>query len=199
LRYYGEDSLKLVTAEQMRRIDRNTIGLGIPGIVLMENAALCVVRALHADFVDLSRLKVAIVCGTGNNGGDGFAVARHLVNAGSIVRMFLAGESSSLRGDARTNYEVILNMGISVIEVTDINVMPELKQVLGNSDVIVNALGLRHSTSTCFHGSRSHYTHCQKAVSILCYLSRSLCIYLEAVAKHPVSSVLLTCTSCCHV
>ena len=93
--------LPVVTAEQMQAIDRQAIdGFGIPGITLMENAGVGIVQELQRRFPDLSRKKIFIFCGKGNNGGDGFVVARHLFNLGSEVRILLAGKLSELNGDA---------------------------------------------------------------------------------------------------
>lgn len=140
LRYYGEESLKLVTASQMRSIDSNTIKLGIPGIVLMENAACCVVKEILADYPDLTEVSVVIICGKGNNGGDGFAVARHLINLGAFVQTILVGKSSDLKGDALTNYEVLNNMGVPVIEIQTDSELSILKEYLDRAGLLVDAL-----------------------------------------------------------
>ena len=85
--------LPVVTAKQMQAIDQKAIdSFGIPGITLMENAGVGIVRELKERFPDLSRKKVFIFCGKGNNGGDGFVIARHLFNLGSEVRILLAGD-----------------------------------------------------------------------------------------------------------
>lgn len=93
--------MRLVTAGQMRNIDANTINkFGIPGIVLMENAALAVVRQvrkiLHGERQPkIPGKKAVILIGKGNNGGDGFAVARHLSVSGMEVTVFsLPGEEN---------------------------------------------------------------------------------------------------------
>src|SRR6187399_2183209 len=91
LRADSFDRMKVLNSEQMRNIDRRaTERFGVPSIVLMENAALAVVDALAAHYPDSER--VAIVCGTGQNGGDGFAVARHLENRGVVPVVILIGD-----------------------------------------------------------------------------------------------------------
>ena len=71
--------MKILTAAQMREIDRISIEkLGIPGMVLMENAGRNLLRLLEEKFSNLKRERVAVLCGKGNNGGDGFVIARHL-------------------------------------------------------------------------------------------------------------------------
>jgi len=97
--------MKIFTAEQMRAFDKEAIEqYHTPGIVLMENAALRVVEFLEAKFSPLSEKRIVILCGKGNNGGDGFAIARHLGNAGAWVQV-LAVSPDSLRGDAKINFE----------------------------------------------------------------------------------------------
>ena len=71
--------MKILTADEMREVDRRTIEAGIPGIVLMENAGHRVVEFLELRFSPLSEQRVVIFCGKGNNGGDGFVIARQLL------------------------------------------------------------------------------------------------------------------------
>ena len=76
--------LPVVTAEQMRAIDQWAIEeIGIPGIVLMENAGKTIVKRLQEILPDIASKKVIIFCGKGNNGGDGFVIARHLHQSGT--------------------------------------------------------------------------------------------------------------------
>ena len=92
----------VVTRAQVREVDRRAIeDLDIPGIVLMENAAKNAARII-LDVLPKDGA-VAIVCGRGNNGGDGFAIARHLFNARVLVELFLACDRGKLTGDADTN------------------------------------------------------------------------------------------------
>ncbi len=101
--------MKVFTAQQMRDFDKSAIeDYGIPSIVLMENAALRVVEFLEAKFAPLSQKKIVILCGKGNNGGDGLAIARHLtkVLVGSL-RVIQIFETDELKGDARQNTEML--------------------------------------------------------------------------------------------
>ncbi len=112
--------MRVLNAAQMREADRRTIeDIGIPSLVLMENAGRQVVAAMEAIHTDLSERQVAVLCGRGNNGGDGFVVARTLVQRGVDVSVFLIGRVSDVRGDARTNLEVLGHLGITVIEIGD--------------------------------------------------------------------------------
>lgn len=101
--------IPLFTAAQVRAADNYAIKkLGIPGIVLMENASLSIFHELKELFPSAQR--IGIVCGKGNNGGDGFALARHLINDGKAVFIILIGKQSDLSGDAQTNFRILQNI-----------------------------------------------------------------------------------------
>jgi len=104
----------------MREADRRTIDeIGIPSLVLMENAGRQAVAAMEAMFSDLLERQIAVLCGRGNNGGDGFVIARTLVQRGADVSVFLLGRVADVRGDARTNLEILGRLGLTVVEVAD--------------------------------------------------------------------------------
>jgi len=112
--------MRVLNAAQMREADRRTIqDIGIPSLVLMENAGRQAVAAMEAAFADLTDRRVAVLCGRGNNGGDGFVVARTLIQRGVDVSVFLVGQVSEVRGDARTNLEVLGRLGLTVVEISD--------------------------------------------------------------------------------
>jgi NAD(P)H-hydrate epimerase len=107
-------SERLLGREEVRTIDRRAIEeFGVPGIVLMENAgrgAAEVLRTLGATG------PVAICCGKGNNGGDGYVIARHLDNAGVPVRVLLFCRPEELTGDAATAYQIIARSGLAIVD-----------------------------------------------------------------------------------
>jgi ADP-dependent NAD(P)H-hydrate dehydratase / NAD(P)H-hydrate epimerase len=112
--------MRILNAAQMREADRRTIeDIGIPSLVLMENAGRQVVAALESVYADLGDRQVAVLCGRGNNGGDGFVVARTMVQRGVDVSVFLLGTVADVRGDARVNLEILGRLGITVVEVAD--------------------------------------------------------------------------------
>lgn len=103
-----------LTRRQVREVDRLAIEeYGLPGIVLMENAARAVSDAAWALLDGQAGQSVLILCGGGNNGGDGFAAARHLHNRGIAVTIGITGDPSRYTGDAKVNYDVIRRMGIT--------------------------------------------------------------------------------------
>lgn len=107
---------KIVTAAQMREMDRKTSEeYGVPSLVLMENAALRVVDLLRERFGPLRGKKIAVVCGKGNNGGDGLALARHLATRfGADVRVCLAASPGDLSGDAAANLYMAQAFGLDI-------------------------------------------------------------------------------------
>ena len=112
--------MRVLNAAQMREADRRTIhDIGIPSLVLMENAGRQVVAAMEAMHGELLHDRVAILCGRGNNGGDGFVVARTLVQRGVDVAVFVLGAVAEVRGDARVNLEILGRLGVTVIEVAN--------------------------------------------------------------------------------
>jgi hydroxyethylthiazole kinase-like uncharacterized protein yjeF len=112
--------MRVLNSSQMRDADRRTIEeIGIPSLVLMENAGRQTVAAIEAMYSDLAERHVGVLCGRGNNGGDGFVVARTLAHRGVDVSVFLLGHVADVRGDARTNLEILGRLGLTVIEVAD--------------------------------------------------------------------------------
>ncbi len=109
---------RLVTAGQMQELDRRTIAeRGIPGLTLMENAGRAVVEFMESHLGNLAGTQPLVVCGKGNNGGDGFVVTWLLLAKGAKPDCILLGNSSELSGDARTNYQRLKDSGFPVREV----------------------------------------------------------------------------------
>src|SRR6187401_2094915 len=112
--------MRVLNSAQMRDADRRTIDdIGIPSLVLMENAGRQVVAAMEAMHGELLERQVAVLCGHGNNGGDGFVVARTLMQRGVSVSVFLMGRVADVRGDARVNLEILGRLGVTVVEIGD--------------------------------------------------------------------------------
>ncbi|MBA3794371.1 MAG: bifunctional ADP-dependent NAD(P)H-hydrate dehydratase/NAD(P)H-hydrate epimerase, partial [Rubrobacter sp.] len=103
--------MKLYTAEEMSRADGRAQDLGIPGGVLMERASVEMSREILARYPP-RRLRALVVCGGGNNGGDGFVIARELRRAG--VEVAVVATKDEYSGDPATNLEVLRNLGVGV-------------------------------------------------------------------------------------
>ncbi len=133
--------MKILTSREMREIDRTAIEeLGIPGVVLMENAGLQVVRVIREFFPDPEGLRIVVVAGRGNNGGDGFVVARHLFNLGACPEVLLLGAKAEVRGDAATNMGIALRSGIPVTEVQTPAAWRTARTKVLQATIIVDAL-----------------------------------------------------------
>lgn len=132
-------TLRYVTPEEMRRIDAFAIkAVGIPGVVLMENAGRAVFEQSYKSLAGNGKPAV-ILCGHGNNGGDGFVVARHLINNGVDTSVHVVGAISKIKGDAGVNLRILRRMGVSIDRITKKS-LPELRTRLKNAGLIVDAL-----------------------------------------------------------
>jgi hydroxyethylthiazole kinase-like uncharacterized protein yjeF len=145
--------MKALTAAEMREVDRQTMArFGIPGLQLMESAGqqVCesILRWLGVLRAPESRheLKISILCGRGNNGGDGLVVARHLKVKGIEPTVYFFGDPTKLTGDASENFQRWRNSGGTVNLVNNDSEWEKVRGAIASSDVIVDALlgtGLR--------------------------------------------------------
>jgi NAD(P)H-hydrate epimerase len=133
----------IFTRDEVRDFDDRAINvLGIPGVVLMENAGKNCARIILDRLKQPAAAEVCIFCGTGNNGGDGYVIARHLVNAGVNVKVVICGHSEKIKGDARINLEIARNMGIpeACLDPDAADTAEQLSDMAGQSDIIVDAI-----------------------------------------------------------
>jgi NAD(P)H-hydrate epimerase len=145
----NKQNIKILNRRQSRDFDSWAINdLGIAGVVLMENAGRSVAEHVMGCIESSSSTKAAqtaLICGTGNNGGDGFVIARHLNNAGYPVKVIICGQAEKIKGDAMANYKIAKATGISI---TQINVKDhqgqEVDEKVGDfirdSEIIVDAV-----------------------------------------------------------
>ncbi len=132
---------KVVTAAQMREMDRKTIEeVGIPGVVLMENAGAALVDAIRGKTGYLEGLRVNIFAGKGNNGGDGFVVGRLLQNGGAHAVVYLVADFDDLKGDAKINAHAFRAMGGKIKELTSEKRIRNFKLKFMHTQVVVDAL-----------------------------------------------------------
>jgi NAD(P)H-hydrate epimerase len=133
--------MRVLNSSQMREADRRTIDeIGISSLVLMENAGRQVVAAIEAVYSDLAERRVAVLCGRGNNGGDGFVVARTLVQRDVEVSVFLIGRVGDVRGDARINLEILGRLGLTVVEIADSEAWELHFTEIGDCTLIIDAV-----------------------------------------------------------
>ena len=129
--------MRVISCQEMREMDNYAINIiGIPGIVLMENAALKVLKNIDLGAID----KIAVICGTGNNGGDGLALTRHLILKGKMVDLFIIGDMEKGTEDFKTNLNIIKNMDIQTFLLETAEDIERLKKSLCESDLTVDAI-----------------------------------------------------------
>ena len=131
--------MRLATAEQMRQIDSLAIrDFGLPGAVLMENAGRHVERVVAALAREIGAgARILVIAGKGNNGGDGFVVARHLRDQGHDVRVCLLPKGSDLLGDAALNYGIAKQTGVPIHEEATAG---DIAASLVDTDLVVDAI-----------------------------------------------------------
>lgn len=133
--------MKLTTVAEMRNIDRRAIAeMGIPEVVLMENAAREIFLNLMSLIGSVAGKRICVIAGTGNNGGDAFAAARHISNAGGRPLVFVLGQPERMTASAGVNFNVICNMGIEVFQLSEAKNWDKLLLVLKTSEAVVDGL-----------------------------------------------------------
>lgn len=144
----------LVTAQQMKELDRLTIeSFGIPGIVLMESAARGVVEALCRHFPHIQGMRVGIAAGRGNNGGDGFVVARYLASRNIMPAVYLLSSRDRVQGDAAANLKLLDLIGVPVHEVPDGSALDAHLAGMKQCDIWIDAMlgtGLKSEVTGLF-------------------------------------------------
>jgi len=133
--------MRVLNAAQMREADRITIDdIGIGSLVLMECAGRQVVATLEERIEDLAESRIAVLCGPGNNGGDGFVVARTLLQAGHDVAVFLVGRAADVSGDARINLDILGRLGHTLVEIGNEQEWELHASDVSACDLVVDAL-----------------------------------------------------------
>jgi len=133
--------MKVLTAAQMQEVDHRTIDeIGIPGVVLMENAGRGVAEEIIQRFSSSAFPRALIMAGKGNNGGDGFVIARHLLNKGWDVHVLVLAEQATIEGDAALNLAVLENCGVQVAFVSDSENLVTFLAAVGDFAVLVDAI-----------------------------------------------------------
>ena len=126
--------MKVLTAAQMREVDRRTSEMGVASLVLMENAGARVIEFLAHQYAPLKAQRIVVLCGKGNNGGDGMVVARQLHTRirPQSLDVLLAGDPGEMKGDAAANHRMLKAVGCPVVF--------EIKPPMETATLIVDAL-----------------------------------------------------------
>ena len=132
-----------MTRDQVRAVDEWAIStLGIPGVVLMENAGRGCAELIKEKLKSVVSPKVCIFCGTGNNGGDGYVIARHLANSGFGITVIVCGDRNKIRGDAKINLDILERMGqsIELLNPADSDAAARVAGFAAGADLLVDSL-----------------------------------------------------------
>ncbi len=133
----------VMTRDEARAFDFHAINtIGIPGVVLMENAGRSCAELVIEKLRDITTPKVCIFCGMGNNGGDGYVIARHLRNAGFVVTVVICGDKRKIKGDAKINLDILasLNQAVEQVDPDSSDIVKIIEKYGSNADMIVDCL-----------------------------------------------------------
>jgi hydroxyethylthiazole kinase-like uncharacterized protein yjeF len=139
---------EVMSRSEIREYDRHAIeDIGVPGVVLMENAGRGCADMIKG-MIEAGGT-VVLFCGPGNNGGDGYVIARHLHIRGIKTRVVLLGDREKIKGDALINLKIIENIGIEILAIEPDDAL-QVSSALSSADLIVDAIfgtGLRGEIS----------------------------------------------------
>lgn len=142
-KYSPDKKCVLMTKDQVRAVDSWAINtLGIPGVVLMENAGRSCAELIKDKLKDIANPKICIFCGTGNNGGDGYVIVRHLSNSGFEVVVVICGNREKVKGDAKINLDILEGMGQSIeqLNLAAADLAEKIRAYTDSADMIVDSL-----------------------------------------------------------
>ena len=132
-----------MSRDQVRSFDDWAINTALlPGVVLMENAGRSCAELIEQKLTKINGNAVCIFCGTGNNGGDGFVIARHLKNADIETVTVICGDPAKIKGEALINYKIAKKIGLKIEHLNpgDDNLEQKVKSLACGGDIIVDAL-----------------------------------------------------------
>ena len=142
-KYSPDKKCVVMTRDEVRAIDSwATNTLGIPGVVLMENAGCSCAQLIKEKLADIAVPKVCIFCGTGNTGGDGYVIARHLLNSGFTVTVVVCGDRGKVKGDAKINLDILERMGqaIELLNLDAGDIPARVKGFAAGADMLVDSI-----------------------------------------------------------
>lgn len=142
-KYTPDRGFRVMSREEVRQVDAWAMQeIGVPGVVLMENAGRSCAELAIRKLASVTDPSVCVFCGVGNNGGDGYVVARHLLNAGVSTRTVLCGDPAKVQGDARINLDVLERLGhrVDCLNPGDGHAVAQVQAFGRNVSLIVDAL-----------------------------------------------------------
>ncbi len=142
-KYSPDKKCVVMSRDEVRAVDQWAINtLGVPGVVLMENAGRSCAELIKEKLAEASEPKVCIFCGTGNNGGDGYVIARHLLNYGFRVTVVICGDRSKVKGDAKINLDILERMGqtINLLDLKGDDIPGQVITFAASADMLVDGL-----------------------------------------------------------
>ncbi len=142
-RYSRDKSCVVMSRDEVRAFDAWAINeLGIAGVVLMENAGRSCVELVKEKLAGVADAKVCVFCGTGNNGGDGYVIARGLLNYGFEVVVVLCGDREKVKGDAKINLDILEGIGqrIEALDLDGGDIGGKVGGFASGADMIVDGL-----------------------------------------------------------
>jgi len=141
-KYVRDKKCVVMTRQEIRAVDAWAINtLGVPGVVLMENAGRSCAELIKEKLAKTARPKACIFCGTGNNGGDGYVIARHLLNSGFEVTVVICGPRDKIKGDAKINLDILERLGQRIEQLNlNADIAGQVKTFAEGADMIVDAV-----------------------------------------------------------
>ncbi|HIJ54235.1 MAG TPA: NAD(P)H-hydrate epimerase [Planctomycetes bacterium] len=142
-KYSQDKKCVVMTRDEVRAFDSWAINtLGVSGVVLMENAGRSCAELIKEKLAGVREPKVCIFCGTGNNGGDGYVIARHLLNSGFSVGVVICGDRNKIKGDAKINLDILEQVGqpAELLNINGGDIAGRVKAFAAGADMLVDAL-----------------------------------------------------------
>ncbi len=142
-KYSPDKKCVVMSRQEVRAFDVWAIDTaGIPGVVLMENAGRSCAELIKEKLAGVDSPKVCVFCGTGNNGGDGYVIARHLLNSGFKVTVVICGDRNKVKGDAKINLDILEQLGepIEQLNPSDADIAGRVEGFAGGADMLVDSL-----------------------------------------------------------
>src|SRR5580658_7108072 len=137
---HGAPNMKILSAAEMREVDRlTTARCRIPSLTLMENAGASVAEIIAQRRPKFAQRRIVVLCGKGNNGGDGFVIARHLLELGAKPEVYLFAAPDEMQGDAATNCKRWQEFSGASQAVRNSDDLQNIKPALDTADIIVDA------------------------------------------------------------